>query len=156
MIFQDELFLDPEGGGYFNTPGEDPSVLLRVKEDYDGAEPSGNSVSAINLIRLSSFFSDGRSSDYHKKAEHLMVSLLIAQNPIEEKSILSSALVFQAVFERRLKEQSIAVPLMCCAADMLATSSKKQAVITGDKSSMEFKDMVSTVYSAYDRNRRVS
>lgn len=73
MVFQDELFLDREGGGYFNTPGEDPSVLLRVKEDYDGAEPSGNSVSAMNLMRLSSMFSDGRSEDYHKKAEHLMV-----------------------------------------------------------------------------------
>lgn len=48
--------MDKEGGGYFNTPGEDPSVLLRVKEDHDGAEPSGNSVAAINLVRLASIF----------------------------------------------------------------------------------------------------
>ncbi|CAA7398446.1 unnamed protein product [Spirodela intermedia] len=129
---QDELFLDAIGGGYFNTPGEDPSVLLRVKEDYDGSEPSGNSVSAINLIRLSSMFSNGRSDDYHKKAEHLM-----------------------AVFESRLREQSVAVPLMCCAADMLAVSSRKQVVIVGNKASPEFNGMVSTVYSSYDPNRRV-
>uniref|UniRef100_A0A1D1ZHJ6 Spermatogenesis-associated protein 20 n=1 Tax=Anthurium amnicola TaxID=1678845 RepID=A0A1D1ZHJ6_9ARAE len=129
---QDELFLDTEGGGYFNTAGEDPSVLLRVKEDHDGAEPSGNSVSAINLIRLSSMFMDGRSDDYRQKAEHLL-----------------------AVFESRLKEQSLAVPLMCCAADMLAAPSRKQVVIVGNKTSSEFKDMVSTVYSSYDPNRTV-
>lgn len=74
---QDELFLDKEGGGYFNTPGEDPSVLLRVKEDYDGAEPSGNSVSAINLIRLSSLVSSERSDNYKRTAEHLLVFIVL-------------------------------------------------------------------------------
>lgn len=72
-FFQDELFLDREGGGYFNTPGEDPSVLLRVKEDHDGAEPSGNSVSATNLVRLASMVSGNRSEGYRRQAEHLLV-----------------------------------------------------------------------------------
>jgi uncharacterized protein YyaL (SSP411 family) len=67
------LFLDKQGGGYFNTPGEDPSVLLRVKEDYDGAEPSGNSVAAINLIRLSSIFDVSKSTGYKSSVEHLLV-----------------------------------------------------------------------------------
>ena len=66
--------MDKEGGGYFNTPGEDPSVLLRVKEDHDGAEPSGNSVAAINLVRLSSIFSDSRSERYRQNAERLLVN----------------------------------------------------------------------------------
>lgn len=72
-VFQDELFLDREGGGYYNTPGEDPSVLLRVKEDHDGAEPSGNSVAAINLVRLASMVTGSRSENYKKNAEHLLV-----------------------------------------------------------------------------------
>ena len=72
-ILQDELFLDREGGGYFNTPGEDPSVLLRVKEDHDGAEPSGNSVSAINLLRLASVVTSDKSDYYRQNAEHLLV-----------------------------------------------------------------------------------
>lgn len=73
LYFQDELFLDREGGGYFNTPGEDPSVLLRVKEDHDGAEPSGNSVSAINLIRLASMVRGSKLDYYRQNAEHLLV-----------------------------------------------------------------------------------
>lgn len=73
LFSQDNLFLDGDGGGYFNTPGEDPSVLLRVKEDHDGAEPSGNSVSAINLIRLSSMVEGGKSSYYRETADHLLV-----------------------------------------------------------------------------------
>lgn len=77
--FQDELFLDQEGGAYFNTPGEDPSVLLRVKEDHDGAEPSGNSVSAINLIRLASIVSGKKSEYYRHNAGHLLVCSLFFQ-----------------------------------------------------------------------------
>jgi uncharacterized protein YyaL (SSP411 family) len=51
---QDELFWDVKAGGYFSTSGKDASILLRPKEVYDGAEPSANSVSALNLLRLSS------------------------------------------------------------------------------------------------------
>ena len=49
---QDELFWDDDGG-WFSTTGRDPSVLLRMKEDYDGAEPSASSVSVLNLLILS-------------------------------------------------------------------------------------------------------
>lgn len=73
IFLQDELFWDKNGGGYFNTPGEDPSILLRMKEDYDGSEPSGNSVSAFNLLRLSSMFMGEKSDYYRETAEHLLV-----------------------------------------------------------------------------------
>jgi hypothetical protein len=49
---QDALFWDDVGGGWFATTGEDPSVLLRVKEEYDGAEPAASSVSVENLLTL--------------------------------------------------------------------------------------------------------
>ncbi len=49
---QDELFADAKGGGYFASAAGDKHVLMRQKESYDGAEPSENSVSALNLIRL--------------------------------------------------------------------------------------------------------
>ncbi|KAE8693748.1 spermatoproteinsis-associated protein 20-like isoform X2 [Hibiscus syriacus] len=128
----DELFLDREGGAYFNTAGEDPSVLLRVKEDHDGAEPSGNSVSAINLVRLASMVSGSKSDHYRQNAEHLL-----------------------AVFESRLKEMAMAVPLMCCAADMLTVPSRKQVVLVGHKLSEEFENMLAAAHALYDLNKTV-
>ena len=50
---QDELFWDANDGGWFSTTGKDESVLLRLKEDYDGAEPAASSVSVMNLLTLS-------------------------------------------------------------------------------------------------------
>jgi uncharacterized protein YyaL (SSP411 family) len=50
---QDELFWDQADAGWFSTTGHDPSVLLRMKEDYDGAEPTASSVSVMNLLVLS-------------------------------------------------------------------------------------------------------
>lgn len=55
---QDALFFDDKNGGYFSSTGKDPSVLLRMKEDYDGAEPSPNTISALNLLRLSHLLGD--------------------------------------------------------------------------------------------------
>jgi uncharacterized protein YyaL (SSP411 family) len=49
---QDEQFWDADHGGWFNTTGADPSVILRMKEDYDGAEPSPSSMSVLNLLML--------------------------------------------------------------------------------------------------------
>ncbi len=49
---QDELFWDADAGGWFNTTGEDATVLLRLKEDYDGAEPAASSLSVCNLLVL--------------------------------------------------------------------------------------------------------
>lgn len=129
---QDELFLDKEGGGYFNTPGEDPSVLLRVKEDHDGAEPSGNSVSVINLVRLASMVTGTKSDYYRQNAEHLL-----------------------AVFEMRLKDMAVAVPLMCCGADMLSVPSRKQVVLVGHKPSSEFENMLAAAHALYDPNKTV-
>lgn len=57
---QDELFWDAEGGGWFGTTGHDPSVLLRLKEDYDGAEPAASSMGAMNLLVLSHLVPDAR------------------------------------------------------------------------------------------------
>ena len=55
---QDELFWDEEAGGWFSTTGQDASVLLRMKEDYDGAEPTASSVSVLNLLTLSHLVTD--------------------------------------------------------------------------------------------------
>jgi uncharacterized protein YyaL (SSP411 family) len=54
----DELFWDPIGGGWFSTTGRDPSVLLRLKEEYDGAEPAASSIAVLNLMTMSHLTGD--------------------------------------------------------------------------------------------------
>ena len=60
---QDELFWDEGGAGWFSTTGLDASVLVRMKEDYDGAEPTASSISVVNLLVLSHLVSDSAWSD---------------------------------------------------------------------------------------------
>ncbi|MGH8018258.1 MAG: thioredoxin domain-containing protein [Opitutaceae bacterium] len=59
----DRLFFDEAGGGYFSSSGRDSGVLVRMKEDHDGAEPAPGSVAAMNLIRLGRIFGDERRLD---------------------------------------------------------------------------------------------
>jgi uncharacterized protein len=56
---QDRILHDEKNGGYFNAH-ESPDIILRSKSGYDGAEPSGNSITALNLFRLSHFTEENR------------------------------------------------------------------------------------------------
>ncbi|KAJ3211649.1 spermatogenesis-associated protein 20 [Dinochytrium kinnereticum] len=77
-----ETFWDSVGGGFFTGRGDDDSVLLRLKDDYDGAEPTANSVSVSNLLRLDGILpsfgiapgSFGQASEFRQKAEGVMLS----------------------------------------------------------------------------------
>jgi uncharacterized protein len=60
---QDELFWDDQAAGWFSTTGQDASVLLRMKEEYDGAEPSAGSVAVGNLLTLSHLMADADFAD---------------------------------------------------------------------------------------------
>ncbi|MDF2571333.1 MAG: Cellobiose 2-epimerase, partial [Sporomusa sp.] len=47
-----ELFWDKENGGFYFTGNDGEELLMRQKEIYDGAIPSGNSVAALALLKL--------------------------------------------------------------------------------------------------------
>src|SRR5262249_26794784 len=66
---QIELFEDPERGGFFSSGADESDLVLRVKEDYDGAEPSGNSIAMMNLLRLAQM--TGRA-DFRDSAERTL------------------------------------------------------------------------------------
>ena len=55
----DDLFWDEQGGGWFSTTGADRSVRLRLKEDYDGAEPAASSMAALNALKLAQLHEEG-------------------------------------------------------------------------------------------------
>jgi hypothetical protein len=48
-----KYFWDKKNGGYYFTPYDGEDLIIREKENYDGAIPSGNSVAMLNLVRLS-------------------------------------------------------------------------------------------------------
>jgi len=47
-------FYDANDGGFWQSTTGSGDLILRIKEDYDGAEPSGNSVAVLSLLRLGS------------------------------------------------------------------------------------------------------
>ena len=98
-----ERFGDPAGGGLFST-AEAPDLILRMKEDYDGAEPSGNSIAAGALLRLAAYTLD--------------------------ESYLAVGLRILSGFAPRLNEQPLTLPQMVCAW-MFERAPKRQIVIAG-------------------------
>jgi len=67
-----ELFEDHTGGAFFSTAAGDSSLVLRMKDDYDGAEPSGNAVALVDLLRLAHFTD---RADYRDAAERTLRAL---------------------------------------------------------------------------------
>src|SRR5207302_2763299 len=63
-------FADP-AGGFYRTPADHEALLAREKPAYDGAEPTGNSVAALTLLRLEAITSE---STYREQAEKLLSS----------------------------------------------------------------------------------
>jgi uncharacterized protein YyaL (SSP411 family) len=117
-----ELFEDSAAGGFFSAAAGDASLLLRVKEDYDGAEPSGNSVMALNLLRLAQF--TGRS-DLRASAERTLAS-----------------------FASRVSSIPAAVPQMLVAWQF-AAGAPRQIVISGDPGAPDTLALVRAVHARF-------
>ena len=64
---QDRLFFDEKAGGYFSTSGKDKSVVLRLKDDNDSAEPAASSIAALNLLRFAQLRNDKALEDRARK-----------------------------------------------------------------------------------------
>lgn len=63
VAFQEDLdarFADADRGGWFRTPSDGEALLVREKPDWDGAEPSGNSLALRNAQRLHLLTTDPR------------------------------------------------------------------------------------------------
>jgi uncharacterized protein YyaL (SSP411 family) len=101
---QRALFEDPDTGGFFASAQPDAARLMRIKDDYDGAEPSGNSVALMNLLRLARI--TGRE-DFQASAERLM-----------------------RTFAGRVASTPYAMPQMLCAVEF-AMARHREVVVAG-------------------------
>jgi uncharacterized protein YyaL (SSP411 family) len=67
-----ENFNDPITDFFFYTNTNQTDVVVRKKEVYDGAQPSGNAMMADNLFRLGLYFD---KSDWKEKSVRMIRSL---------------------------------------------------------------------------------
>ncbi len=76
----DAHYADESGGGYFNNADDHERLLAREKPGQDGALPSGNSVAALNLLRLTELTGDDR---YRERASMLFTAFheTLTQSP---------------------------------------------------------------------------
>ena len=117
---QDELFWDANDGGWFSTTGKDESVLLRLKEDYDGAEPAASSVSVMNLLTLS----------------HLVESFSEKIEPTF------------GIFSSRVSQSGRVVPMLLAALSAYHTGTP-QLVIVGDPAAQDTNSLYEVVRHRY-------
>ena len=68
------LFYDETSSGFFLNGSENEELIMRPKETYDGAMPSGNSMMAYNLVRLSYYLDDTKYGDFAEKQMQFMLS----------------------------------------------------------------------------------
>ncbi|VVC26655.1 Hypothetical protein CINCED_3A022649 [Cinara cedri] len=119
---QDKLFWDEEKFGYYSSSDQDSSIILRFKSDHDGAEPSGNSISALNLLKLSILTG---KHEYQTKINNLFLA-----------------------FTGRLSDSSSALPILVSALT-LHCDSITSVYITGDLEDPEMEALLSVVRQRY-------
>lgn len=69
-----ELFADEENGGFFLYGKDNQNLILRPKETYDGAIPSGNSVTGYVLMRLARLIGEPRLEELAEKQLNFLTS----------------------------------------------------------------------------------
>lgn len=76
-----KYFWDEENEGLYIYGSDSERLIIRPKEVYDGATPSGNSVSAVNLLRIGNITNNNR---FREKAEDILkaFSLNIKEIPM--------------------------------------------------------------------------
>jgi uncharacterized protein YyaL (SSP411 family) len=120
------LFWDESGKGFFYAGSDAEALIARPKEYYDGAVPSGNSIAALLLLKLSRM--TGRA-DYETKAEQVVQSngASLAQHPV-------------------------AYPQLLIAMDFAAGPSR-EIVFAGNAEGADFKAMLAAVRGVFDPHR---
>jgi len=123
---QDELFLDKEHGGYFSAAAGDPNILIRMKEDYDGAEPAPTSIAAMNLLRLAQITGDDK---------------------LRERAVNAIR-----AFSDQLARVPSAMPQMLCALDA-SLSKPRQIVIAGRADGADTRGLIREVHGNFIPNK---
>jgi uncharacterized protein YyaL (SSP411 family) len=121
-------YYDAENGGFWQSAGGAKDLILRVKDDYDGAEPSGNSVATLALLKLAAI--TGRE-DFKQPAKATL-----------------------RLFAHRLQNFPQAMPFMLHALDFWLEEPRR-VVIAGDSTSPKARELLRAVHSVYQPDKVV-
>ncbi len=119
-------FWDDDRGGFYFTADDTEEILVRKKEIYDAAVPSGNSIAMLNLLRL------GR---------------ITGDTGLEAK-----ALAVSSAFAREVGEYPAAYSQLMVAVDF-AQGPAHEVVVAGDSGAEDTKAMLQALLSRYLPNK---
>ncbi len=83
-------FLDSESGTFFTTSAHQEKLIVRQREFYDGAVPSGNSVALSVLLRLGQYTDDAKVLAAARKLEGAAAALAV-RAPASYPALLCAA-----------------------------------------------------------------
>ncbi|PIQ83546.1 MAG: thioredoxin domain-containing protein [Candidatus Omnitrophica bacterium CG11_big_fil_rev_8_21_14_0_20_63_9] len=118
----DARFRDPQESGWFLRDREEPALIVRPKEIYDGATPSGNSVATLILLRLGRLLGDD--------------------------SLEASARKALEGFSQALARAPYGSPWLLCAVDM-ALGPAREIIIAGDLAQAATRAMVRALHQRF-------
>ncbi len=121
-----KLFYDKDQKAFFDISADDSNIIVRTKEWYDGAEPTGNSIAILNLLRLSQ---------------------MTANDILNEMAANSLA-----YFGERMKKAPHVMPQFLAAVDF-NLSKPKQIIIAGKSDDPHTKELLQEVHSRFIPNK---
>lgn len=123
-----KYFWDNNNFGFFFSPSDGEKLLVKQKEIYDGAVPSGNAVAMMNLLKLSRITADTKYETYANE--------------------LATA------FSTTLNDSPISHTMFMSGLDF-AVGPSYEIVISGSKGSPDTEKMISTLRERYIPNKVV-
>ena len=121
-------FWDDKNGGFFFASDVSEDLIIRQKEIYDGAVPSGNSIAMLNLLRLGRITGD---SNFEQKASGL-----------------------SRAFSKNVRNAPSAYAQLMVAVDF-AVGPSYEVVIAGDQQDVDTKKMLQAIHWKFIPNKIV-
>ena len=121
-----DKFYDNESAGFFDVAKGENDILLKTKDTYDGAEPSGNSIQIMNLLRLGYMTDD---KELTEKGENSL-----------------------KLFSNDLNRLPFSSPQMLCALSFYLHS-PKEIILSGNSESEKLKVLKNLIYETYIPNK---
>jgi uncharacterized protein YyaL (SSP411 family) len=122
----DARFWDADRGGYFNSAAGAADIVVRLKEDYDGAEPAASSLAALNLLRLAGLLHQAERRERGRRT--------------------------LAAFRTQWEASPQAMPQLLCAVE-LALEPPRHVILTGEPGGADFEALAAVLHERLGQAR---